>query len=197
MLLNLYNEYTDNQLLQKFTITKQNEWLSLLFQRYTLLVYGVCMKYLKDEQNAKDATQQVFEKCFMELHKYDVTYFKSWLYQITKNYCFMQLRNRPGKHNIDIDTVQDIAKEKNEAEEKSEIELKNLTLEIMHQCINELTNEQKQCVAFFYLEKKSYQEIAESLNMNYLQVKSFIQNGKRNLKILIEKKLQQQNNIKL
>jgi RNA polymerase sigma factor (sigma-70 family) len=192
----LYNDYTDSQLLQQFTLTKQNEWLSILFKRYTLLVYGVSMKYLKDEQNAKDATQQIFEKCFVELSKYEVTYFKSWLYQITKNYCFMQLRNKPGKHNIDIDTINDIAKSQNETEEKNEIELKNLTLEIMHQCIDELGNEQKQCILLFYIEKKSYDEISTALEISYLQVKSFIQNGKRNLKNLMEKQLQQHNNLK-
>ena len=194
MPLHLYNDYTDNQLLQKYTSTKQNEWLSILFKRYALLVYGVCMKYIKDEQNAKDCTQQIFEKCFIELQKYEVIYFKSWLYQVTKNYCFMQLRSKPGKYNIDIETITDLANEKNEAEEKYEIEQKNLTLEIMHHCINELANEQKQCISLFYLQKKSYQQIAEELKLNYLQVKSFIQNGKRNLKILIEKHLNEHNN---
>lgn len=147
------------------------------------------MKYLKDDQNAKDATQQVFEKCIEELHKYPVDYFKSWLYMITKNYCLMQLRNHPLKNATDIDNISYQLKDEDNQDEISKLEQKDLTLDLMLNSIKELNKEQQQTVTLFYLEKKSYQEIAELLNMNYLQVKSHIQNGKRNLKLLIEKNL--------
>ncbi len=148
------------------------------------------MKYLKDEQNAKDATQQIFVKCIDELHKYPVEYFKSWVYMITKNYCLMQLRDHPSKKAINIDNVSySIMDDSSKSSDIEELKEKDITLELMEASLTELTMEQQQCVTLFYLEKKSYQEIAEVLNINYMQVKSAIQNGKRNLKIIILKKL--------
>ena len=55
--------------------------------------------------------------------------------------------------------------------------------------LEELNPEQKQCLILFYLEKKSYQEISENTGFSLMQVKSYIQNGKRNLKILLDKKM--------
>jgi RNA polymerase sigma factor (sigma-70 family) len=159
----------------------------VLFPRYTLLVYGVCMKYLKNEQNAKDATQQIFIKCIDELAKYQVSYFKSWVYMITKNHCLMHLRTQ--KNIIDIDKVS-YSLLADEAEDTiSKIKETEITLEIMQQSITELNAEQKQCITLFYLEKNSYQDIAEKLEIPYMQVKSAIQNGKRNLKKIIETKM--------
>jgi RNA polymerase sigma factor (sigma-70 family) len=147
------------------------------------------MKYLKDEQNAKDATQQIFVKCIDELHKYPVEYFKSWVYMITKNYCLMQLRSHPSKKAINIDNISYSIKDESKSTDIEELKEKDVTLELMTTSLTELPVEQQQCVTLFYLEKKSYQEISEALNMNYMQVKSAIQNGKRNLKIIILKKL--------
>jgi RNA polymerase sigma factor (sigma-70 family) len=121
------------------------------------------MKYLKNEELAKDSTQQIFEKCTLELQKYSVDYFKSWLYKITQNYCFMQLRKHPSKNIIDIETVSYQLKDTTDNEELNILELKNTTIEVMLQSLKELNKEQEQCVTLFYLEKKSYQEIAENL----------------------------------
>ncbi|HRG94574.1 MAG TPA: sigma-70 family RNA polymerase sigma factor, partial [Chitinophagaceae bacterium] len=97
-----YQHMTDQELLEKFHEDHNNEWLGILLQRYTLLLLGVCMKYLKDEEDAKDSVQQVFLKVIQELHKYKVEYFKSWLYMVAKNHCLMKLREKQGKMTVEI-----------------------------------------------------------------------------------------------
>jgi len=182
-----FDHITDAGLLDNFYRDKHNKWLGVLMQRYTLLLYGVCMKYLKDEEEAKDAVQQIFLKAIAELHKYPVTYFKSWIYMIARNYCLMQLRDKsktpvPVTEKMLVDTPgeEDILMAQHR---------KDVTLEIMHEALNELNDEQKKCVEMFYLQKKSYSDIASLTRYTLLQVKSYIQNGKRNLKNLVEKKL--------
>ncbi|MFY7900905.1 MAG: RNA polymerase sigma factor [Chitinophagaceae bacterium] len=180
-----YQHITDSELLQNFYQDKNNEWLGILLQRYTLLLLGTCMKYLKNEEAAKDAVQQIFLKALSELNKYEVTYVKSWLYMIAKNYCLMQLRD---KHKlVEVGNIE----EENLLEEWNIDVLlqKEKTLTILEDCLKELQSEQKTCVTLFYLQKKSYQQIVSETNFTHLQVKSYIQNGKRNLKLLIEKKM--------
>jgi RNA polymerase sigma-70 factor (ECF subfamily) len=57
----------------------------------------------------------------------------------------------------------------------------------LEKCIETLGDEQKQCVKLFYLQEKCYKEITESTGFDMNKVKSYIQNGKRNLKICMEK----------
>ena len=84
----------DQELLEKYYASSDQQWLGILLQRYTLLLFGVCMKYLKNEEEARDAVQQVFLKVLVELSKYRVDFFKSWLYMVAKNYCLRMLRNK-------------------------------------------------------------------------------------------------------
>ena len=176
---------SDQQLLNSFYTSRDNYWLGILLQRYTLLLLGVCMKYLKNEEEAKDCVQQVFLKAITELHKYRVEYFKSWLYMVAKNHCLMKLRDKQGKTPAEIREQMAIA-----PEEDNSLHLeKDRQLELMSDALNELNKEQKQCVTLFYLEKRSYQDIADRTGYSLMQVKSYIQNGKRNLKILLERKL--------
>ena len=175
-------------MLQQFNTDHDNEWLGILLQRYTLLLLGVCMKYLKNEEEARDSVQQIFLKVIQELQKYKVDYFKSWLYMVAKNHCLMQIRERQGKQIVEItDRTQLI----NEEKDKKQLQEEDLTMELMAESLNELNLEQQQCVTLFYLQKMSYQEITKATGFTLLQVKSYIQNGKRNLKLLIEKKLNQ------
>jgi RNA polymerase sigma factor (sigma-70 family) len=178
-----YKHIDDNQLLQHFYADKNNEWLGILLQRYTLLLLGVCMKYLKNEEEAKDAVQQVFLKVITELHKYKVDYFKSWLYMVAKNHCLMKLRDK-GKYTAEINDR--LLTTPDEQPDRSEFALKDITLANMETALKQLNAEQQQCVTLFYLEKKSYKEIAEQTGFTLLQVKSYIQNGKRNLKLLLQ-----------
>ena len=179
-----YEHITDNELLEKFYSDKDNQWLGIVLQRYTLLLFGVCMKYLKNEESAKDAVQQIFLKSLTELSKYKVTYIKSWLYMVAKNHCLMKLRD---KH-VYL-PIQDKTQILEDNSGWNEIAQKEITLTLLENSIEELNPEQKTCVILFYLNKKSYLEIVETTGFNLLQVKSFIQNGKRNLKIWVEKKM--------
>jgi RNA polymerase sigma factor (sigma-70 family) len=183
-----YQHITDQELLEKFYASHDNELLGILLQRYTLLLLGVCMKYLKNEEEAKDSVQQIFLKVIQELHKYRVEYFKSWLYMVAKNHCLMKLRDRQGKQTTELNDRFSAAA--NSETDWQALIQNNHTLDLMQSALAELNPEQYQCVTLFYLQKKSYQEISAETGFNMLQVKSYIQNGKRNLKILIEKKLQ-------
>jgi len=183
---------TDQELLEQFYAGHDNEWLGILLQRYTLLLLGVCMKYLKNEEEARDSVQQVFLKVIQELRKYKVEYFKSWLYMVAKNHCLMKLREKQGKFMTGIDDRQ-MAQPDAETDRQALMQ-NDQALELMELALKELHPEQQQCVTLFYLQKKSYQQISEETGYSMLQVKSYIQNGKRNLKILIENKMKQNNN---
>ena len=182
-----YSHPTDQELLEKFQADHNNEWLGILLQRYTLLLLGVCMKYLKNEDDAKDSVQQIFLKVIQELQKYKVEYFKSWLYMVAKNHCLMKLRDK--QHKIPAELTDKLMATADDETDSNKLAQTDLSLDLMETSLKELNPEQLQCVTLFYLEKKSYQEITETTGFSMLQVKSYIQNGKRNLKILIEKKL--------
>ncbi|MEN9548272.1 MAG: hypothetical protein RIR12_863 [Bacteroidota bacterium] len=184
-----YQHITDQELLEKFYADHNNEWLGVLLQRYTLLLLGVCMKYLKNEEEAKDSVQQIFLKVIQELQKYKVAYFKSWLYMVAKNHCLMRLRDKPSK--ITTALTDSLSSTPDEETDKQTLLQNDHTLSLMADALKELSNEQAQCVTLFYLNKKSYQQISNETGFSPLQVKSYIQNGKRNLKIIIEKKISQ------
>lgn len=176
---------TDQELLDKFYRERDNYLLGTLFERYTLLLFGLSMKYLKNEEEARDAVQQVFLKAITELNKYKVQYFKSWLYMVAKNHCLMKLRER-GRAAGEIKEEMIIEQDNISIDELIE---KDKRLEIMNESLELLNGEQKQCVTLFYLEKRSYQEIVDITGYSVMQVKSYIQNGKRNLKLIMEKKI--------
>jgi RNA polymerase sigma-70 factor (ECF subfamily) len=179
-----YHHISDAELLNRFYDDHNNEWLGILLERYTMLLLGVSMKYLKNEEAAKDAVQQVFLKAIHELHKYKVEYFKSWIYMIVKNHCLMQLRDK-GRFSTGIDekTLTTPAEP-----ESNQVHIeKDKTLDKLAVALQQLNKEQQLCVTLFYLEKKSYQQISELSSFSILQVKSHIQNGKRNLKIIMER----------
>ena len=177
-----YHDKDDKDLLQSYCKDGNTEALGILLQRYTSMLLGVCMKYLKNEEEAKDSVQQVFLKVINELHKYKVEYFKSWIYLVAKNQCLMKLRDGR-KDTVEINDK--IYLTENEKEEKYTAEKKEVNLNNLEVALKLLSEEQRICLDLFYLQKKSYQEITESTGYNGLQVKSHIQNGKRNLKILM------------
>jgi len=181
---NEYQHTDDLELLNKFYADYNNEWLGILLERYTMLLLGVSMKYLKNEEEAKDAVQQVFLKVINELHKYKVEYFRSWVYMITKNHCLMKLRDK-GKFTAEIN--ERILATPADAEEKNNYIEKDNALNNLAKAIEQLNKEQQQCITLFYLQKKSYHEITGLTAFDLMQVKSHIQNGKRNLKLIMEK----------
>ena len=184
-------EFSDQQLLENYYQDGKAEWLGILLPRYTLLLLGVCMKYLRNEEEAKDCVQQVFLKAITELNKYKVDYFKAWIYMVAKNHCLMKIRDKQGRQSVEIKDhhvqTTDELLDGNPHIEKDEL------LSRMSTALEHLNDEQKQCIILFYLEKRSYQEIVERTGYTLMQVKSHIQNGKRNLKIMLEKKREGEN----
>jgi RNA polymerase sigma factor (sigma-70 family) len=181
-----HDHITDQEILDRFYTDADNEWLGIILERYTLLILGVCMKYLKNEEEARDAVQQVFLKVITELRRYRVVYFKSWLYMVSKNHCLMKLRDTNGKTATPINE-NTLTTPEDDQGIRIHVE-KDRLLDIIESSLQELNKEQKQCVTLFYLEKKSYQEIAEKTGYSLMQVKSHIQNGKRNLRLLVDKR---------
>lgn len=174
---------TDAELLDRYKKASEMEVLGVLFQRYTAMLYGVCMKYLKNRDASKDAVMQLFEKLTTTLHEHEITHFKSWLYVTARNHCLMEIRSRKGRNFQDIESM--IMESAGEMHPEDSLELET-NLSKLERCIEKLVQEQKHCVQLFYLQQRCYQEISDMTGYNYNQVKSYIQNGKRNLKICIE-----------
>src|SRR6476660_5475502 len=180
-----YDHMSDSELLQLYEADKNQEWIGILLQRYTLLLLGVCMKYLKNENEARDSVQQIFLKVLTEVGKYKIEYFKSWLYMVAKNHCLMRLRDKGAKSVKEL-TDQNMAERETDTQDLLQNEK---TYELLEESMQELNEEQKNCVDLFYLQKKSYQQIADRTGFSLMQIKSYNQNGKRNLKIILERKL--------
>ena len=175
---------TDEELLNDFKKDFNQQTLAQLYLRYTDLIFGVCLKYLKDAEAAKDAVMNIYHELLIKLKTNEVVNFKSWLYVFAKNHCLMQLRKE--KKMVTVEFTSTVMQLENfthldEVLEK-ESELKKLEF-----CIENLPAEQKQSIQLFYLENKCYNEIVEQTNFEWSKVRSLIQNGRRNLKICMEK----------
>ena len=181
-------EKSDEFLLEAFRSSGNLEILGELYGRYMHLVYGVSLKYLMDRNDAQDAVMQIFEKLITELPRHEIRNFKNWLYVLTKNHCLMQWRARQTDEKR-IDSYK-IEQEFMESEEEMHpIDKDDNNLEkALKDCVEKLKDEQKMCIELFYFQKLCYQEIADRLKMNEKKVKSYLQNGKRNLKICLERK---------
>jgi RNA polymerase sigma factor (sigma-70 family) len=184
-----YKSATDQQLLDNFYSDHNPEWLGILLPRYTLLLLGVCMKYLKNEDEAKDCVQQIFLKAITELNKYRVEFFKSWIYMVAKNHCLMKIRDGHGKIPVEL-TERHMSTTDEEADTEHFLQ-NDRAIELMAEALQALSAEQQQCVTLFYLQKRSYQQISEATGFTMMQVKSYIQNGKRNLRLMIEQRLKE------
>ena len=176
-------EMTDQELLAQYKLSGDVRWAGLLYSRYTSMVYGVCLKYLKNREESKDAVMQLFEKLTSTLKSHDVEHFKSWLYVTARNHCLMQLRARKGKYAEEISPLLMETATEAHLEEQDELES---NLGKLEKCIEKLTHEQKACVKMFFLQEKCYKDITVLTGYELTKVKSFIQNGKRNLKICME-----------
>ena len=183
-------ELSDIDLVNRYKETGENICVGELFQRYTHLVFGVCMKYLRDEDESKDMLSHIFEKLLDDLKKHEVAQFKGWLYSVTRNHCLMHLRSAKTKRLRNNELKKDslAVMEKEYEPHLSTAEQKERTLTELEEAIKQLNDDQRICVELFYLQEKCYKEIAEMTGYNLNQVKSYIQNGKRNLKILLTAK---------
>ena len=181
------SEVADQELIKKYLASDDNYYIGELFQRYTHLIFGVCMKYLKIEAESEDAAMEIFEKLLTDLKHHKVENFKSWLYSVTKNHCLMRLRKQ--KQSAEKERSLNLF-DRNFMEFPEVLHLNNTLvketqLESLGKSIALLSEEQRECVELFYIKEKCYKEVAEITSFSLKEVKSYIQNGKRNLKKLL------------
>jgi len=177
----------DEILLARYIETGELDILGEVYRRYIPLVYGVCLKYLSDRDDAKDAVIEIFEKIIRELGRHNVDRFRPWLYVLTKNWCLMRLRSRSKED----ENLRRMMKEQsfvmeNEQELHPVDRDNGLQGKVLEECIEKLKEEQKMCIRLFYFDNRSYREVAAILKLDEKIVKSHLQNAKRNLKICIE-----------
>ena len=180
---------SDLELLDLLKKEKDNAVVGVLFKRYTHLVMGVCMKYLKNEDEAKDCVMEIFEKLLIDLHKYEIKNFPAYLHTVAKNQCLMKFRSQKNKFRREVeDGIHDLeVVEMNLLWHPDDSQEKEAMIKLLETGINQLNEHQRKCVELFYLGEKSYQEITDLTGYTMLNVKTHIQNGKRNLKIFMEK----------
>lgn len=180
-------DLSDREVVYRYQKSRNKRYIGELYERYGHLVFGVSLKYLKNVQEAQDNVMLVFEKLMSELEKSDIKNFKAWIHTVTKNQCLMHLRKNKNVRSKEqsIEPIEySLASETTDVEQ---VIAKEHSLTQMEQALNQLKKEQKTCVELFYLKEKCYQDIAEITGFSLKQVKSYIQNGKRNLKIILTK----------
>ncbi|MCK5536921.1 MAG: sigma-70 family RNA polymerase sigma factor [Bacteroidales bacterium] len=180
-----FNSYSDEELFEHYKNSNSSTYMGELFNRYTHLVYGSCMKYLKNTVDAEEAVMEIFEKLLINAYKYKVDFFKSWLFIVTKNHCLQKLNQKSKEISIsNSENNSEFMEFQPDIHLNDESELENKTKQLKP-AMEQLKDEQKQCVELFYLEGKSYKEIADITDYSIKNVKSYIQNGKRNLKKIL------------
>ncbi len=182
-----YAQLTDEELLLAHKRATDNTYLGILLHRYTTLLFGVALKYLKDKTLAEDAVQQIFLKALTHFPKEDINNFKGWLYILMRNYCLQELRDKIRNTDDAILAYIPATNTDNDELMKQEYSIQQLDI-----ALTELTQEQRTTIELFYLKKYSYEQIIDQTGFTFMQVKSYIQNGKRNLKALLLKKMSKQ-----
>ena len=181
----IFSQLTDDELVKKIKVSNDRNAIAELFERYVHLLYGVCLKYLKDNEQSRDAVMEVFEVLMEKIPDTEINNFKGWIYTVTKNHCLMKLRKMSSLKRHHEEIYQNLTEEIMESD--AELNLineddGNSEAGHLNRAMNYLNKEQEQCIRMMYLENKSYREIAEDTGYSLKQVKSYIQNGKRNLK---------------
>jgi len=180
----------DELLVDRYRSTLNKEIIGILYERYTHLLFSVCYKYLGNDAEAEDTVMLVFEKLFELLKKSEINNFKGWIYTITKNECLMQLRHHKAGERLKEDNLKKLDGEIMESEGLNHLLNEGIgehRIRYLETAISILNAEQKQCIELFYLDEKSYHEVEQITGYTYNEVKSHIQNGKRNLKLMMER----------
>jgi RNA polymerase sigma factor (sigma-70 family) len=172
----------DNKLLNGYRETGDLTVLGRLYEKQMSLIYGVCLKYLKDEEQAKDAVMGIFEELVVKVKQHEISQFRSWLYVLSRNYCLMQLRSGKKMEMVNLDDFMEFTPVLHPDDNSREI-----AMQALERCIDKLPAPQKQSIDLFYLKEKCYKEIAGLTGFSLNEVKSYIQNGKRNLKICLQR----------
>ena len=180
---------TDIELISRYKKSGDVNLVGELYKRHTVFAFGVCMKYLKDEDECHDAVMQIFEKLMVDLKKHEVENFRAWLHTVTRNHCLMYLRSRKKFEDKQIPLEDNLNAGMESAHDVHPEVEKEQMLQYMEEALDGLNDKQRLCVDLFYLKQKSYEEVASETGFSMNEVKSFIQNGKRNLKIAISKRM--------
>ncbi len=177
---------TDEQLLEEYKKTGNSEYFGHLFHRYIPLLYGLCLKYLGDKEKSKDAVMQLFEDLLSKVGKYDILVFRTWIHSVAKNHCLQILRQSEKEIVVDFNTsLMESDPILNLLDEGEENEKWNL----LQECMKRLPEVQQTCISRFFIKQLSYADIVDITGYQLKSVKSYIQNGKRNLRICMEKKM--------
>jgi RNA polymerase sigma-70 factor (ECF subfamily) len=181
-----HSSLADKELVSLYKESGDMAVLGELYQRYMELVYGVCLKYFKESELAKDSVMQIFEELVVKLKKHEVENFRGWLHQVAKNYCLMQLRTPKNMKTVEF-KAEFVQSEENV--HLNGVLEKEENFKIMEYCLGVLAAEQREAIRMFYLEGKCYNEIVELTGQEWNHVRSLIQNGRRNLKNCMDKKV--------
>lgn len=181
---NNVDRLSDVELIAYYKRTHDTQCVGVLFERYSHLVLGVCLKYLKSRDESKDMVMHIFERLVKDLKTHEVKNFKGWIHTVTRNHCLMFLRkhNRLVKQQVDFE---DVKPKVNGVPSEAEAKLQEVKLTKLEEAIEQLKVEQQDCIKLFYLQNKCYQEVSDMTGYTIKQVKSYIQNGKRNLKNIL------------
>lgn len=180
------NSLTDEELLENYIKSRNSDYFGVLYNRYIPLIYGVCLKYLQNEANAQDAVMEIFENLLLKIPEYEIQIFKPWLYTVVKNHCFKLLKSNKRELPLEFDsnimesdTILSLSSSDNEKDYEEALEY----------CMAKLSEPQRKTIDLFFSENMSYADIVETTTYDLKSVKSYLQNGKRNLKLCIESRL--------
>lgn len=178
---------SDEELLKHYKQTGDKEIFADLFKKHVSVVYGSCLFYLQDKDEAQDATMQLFEKLMLDVNNREIENFKGWLSFVVRNHCISIIRkNKSQTKNIKSYYEFEYEAPNSDTEEKINSVSDDVLLENMQLCLPKLKENQRICIELFYLKNKSYHDIANETAFTLNEIKSYIQNGKRNLKLLLE-----------
>jgi len=179
-----HSHLSDDEIVAEFRKSNNSALVGELYHRYYLMVFGVCMNYLRDRAESEDAAAQVFEKLLVDLPKYQVGNFKAWLYGLTKNWCLQWLRTNKRKNKREANFQYEYGQDA-QIEDEPNVVLES-GLPLLEQSLQRLKKPQQECVRLFYLQELTYKEIVARTDYSMKEVKSHIQNGRRNMKIYME-----------
>ena len=176
---------TDEELMRLYRNSGKTDYLGRLYDRYIPMVYGLCLKYLQNEDDAEDALMQLFEELITKVMKHDINTFRTWLYSVSRNYCMQVLRDK--EHIIQVDFQSEFMESEDFLNLLDGEDDNNERIQALQHCMEKLPEQQRRSIILFFNDRLSYAEIVDKTGFPLTKVKSYIQNGKRNLKICIEK----------
>ena len=173
---------SDAELLEAYQAHQDHDSLAVLFMRYSAQVLGICLRYLEHSADAEDAVMDIYTHIQKPLQKQHILHFKAWIMQVSRNHCLQIIRKNKGKYSIEISELNHMESTDN----LHQVYVEDRWLDIMEEELNHLSEEQQICLRMMYLEGHSYKEIAAIRGYDLKKVKSYIQNGKRNLALRVE-----------